>query len=181
LNTKGQVYAAISREQLENGSSARSGDPSGWFNEDICPAPEFRIGARTMSEQEVLDLVQQWATAELKEDADTLGELLAEDFNGIGPLGFVLTKQQWTGRYRGGDLHNTAFDVVDAQVRLYGDTAVVVGVQKQETSFQGHDTGGEFRLTLVAVRRDGGWSVANIQLSGPLGPPPGMPPSFKKD
>ena len=134
-----------------------------------------------MSEQEVLDLVQRWAAAELDEDADGLGELLAEDFTGIGPLGFVLTKQQWAGRYRGGELKNTAFEVKDPQVRLYGDSAVVVGVQKQETSFQGHDTGGEFRLGLVATKQDGRWVVAGVQLSGPLGPPPSMPPNFKKN
>ena len=133
-----------------------------------------------MSEQEVLDLVQSWAAAELGEDADGLGELLADDFTGIGPLGFVLTKQQWAGRYRGGELHNTAFEVKEPQVRLYGDTAIVVGVQKQETSFKGHDTGGEFRLGLVAAKQDGRWLVAGVQLSGPLGPPPAMPPNFKK-
>ncbi|MGH3760838.1 nuclear transport factor 2 family protein [Actinophytocola sp.] len=133
-----------------------------------------------MSEQEVLDLVKRWATAELNEDADALGGLLADDFTGIGPLGFVLTKQRWTGRYRGGELKNSEFEVVDAQVRAYGDTAVVVGVQKQETTFAGNDTGGQFRLTLVAVRRDAGWVIANLQLSGPLGPPPSMPPNFKQ-
>lgn len=134
-----------------------------------------------MSETEVLELVKRWAAAELDEDADTLGDLLADDFTGIGPIGFVLTKQQWTGRYRGGELKNAEFEVLEPQVRTYGDTAVVVGVQKQETSFQGHDTGGSFRLTLVAVRQDGRWRVANIQLSGPLGPPPGAPPNFKRD
>jgi len=132
-----------------------------------------------MSEKEVLDLVQRWADAELAEDADGLGGLLTEDFNGIGPLGFVLTKQQWTGRYRGGGLTNSAFEVLEPAVRVYGDTAVVVGTQKQETSFQGHDTGGSFRLTLIAVNGEAGWTVANIQLSGPLGPPPQMPPNFK--
>jgi len=134
-----------------------------------------------MSENDVLDLVQRWVKAELAEDADGLGGLLTEDFNGIGPLGFVLTKQQWTGRYRGGGLTNSAFEVLEPSVRVYGDTAVVVGAQKQETSFQGHDTGGSFRLTLIAVKGDAGWAVANIQLSGPLGPPPQMPPNFKKD
>ena len=129
---------------------------------------------------DVLDLVTRWAEAELGEDATTLEGLLAEDFTGIGPLGFVLTKEQWTGRYRGGDLKNTEFAVLDPQVRSYGDTAVVVGVQQQQNSYQGHDSGGQFRLTLVAVKQAGGWVIANIQLSGPLGPPPGAPPNFKQ-
>lgn len=134
-----------------------------------------------MSDAGILDLVGRWAAAELTGDADALSGLLVDDFVGIGPLGFVLTKQQWAGRYRGGELKNSAFDVVEPQVRTYGDTAVVVGVQQQETTFQGNDTGGKFRLTLIAVRRGDGWAVAQVQLSGPLGPPPAMPPNFKKD
>lgn len=133
-----------------------------------------------MSDQEVLDLVTRWVDAELNEDAEGLDKLLADEFSGIGPLGFVLTKQQWAGRYRGGELKNNAFEVLDPQVKQFGDTAVVLGVQKQETTFQGHDTGGQFRLGLVAVKGADGWSIANIQLSGPLGPPPGAPPNFKQ-
>ena len=133
-----------------------------------------------MSEQDVLDLVQRWADAELKGDADGLGQLLADDFAAIGPLGFVLNKQQWAGRYRGGELKNSAFDVKDPQVRIYGDVAVTVATQEQQTTYQDHDTSGAFRLTVVAVKSDSGWLLVNIQLSGPLGPPPGAPPNFKR-
>ncbi|HEY7598041.1 MAG TPA: nuclear transport factor 2 family protein [Actinophytocola sp.] len=133
-----------------------------------------------MSDQEVLDLVKRWAEAELNGDSGSLDSMLVEDFTGIGPLGFVLTKQQWSGRFAGG-LKNSAFEVVDPQVRTYGDTAVVTAVQKQETSFQGHDTSGDFRLGMVVVKGDGGWAIAGIQLSGPLGAPPAAPPTFKQD
>ncbi len=36
----------------------------------------------------VLDLVRRWAAAEQQNDAG----LLADDFAGVGPLGFVLTR-----------------------------------------------------------------------------------------
>lgn len=139
-------------------------------------------GAReSMSDNEILDLVQRWAAAELGEDADSLEQLLTDDFTGIGPLGFVLTRQQWVGRYRGGgDVKNSAFEVLEPQVKVYGDAALVVGVQKQETTYQDHDLGGQFRLGLVAAKQDGRWLVAGIQLSGPLGPPPATPPNFKQ-
>lgn len=35
--------------------------------------------------QEILDLVRRWAEVELRGDVDACGELLAEDFLGIGP------------------------------------------------------------------------------------------------
>src|SRR6266511_2712519 len=62
-------------------------------------------GAPTVSEQEVLDLVQRWAEVELRGDADAYGDLLAPDFIGVGPVGFVLTRDQWAERHRG-DLKN---------------------------------------------------------------------------
>jgi ketosteroid isomerase-like protein len=120
---------------------------------------------------EVLDLVRRWAAAEQRNDAGLLDGLLADDFVGVGPLGFVLSRQQWLARFRDG-LENRAFAVEDPQARDYGTAAVVVGVQAQETSFQGADNSGRFRLTLVAVRQAGRWLVAGVHI-GPLQRPAG--------
>lgn len=126
-----------------------------------------------MSEQEVLDLVKRYAAAELNGDAGAYDDLVTEDFHGIGPVGFVLNKQQWVGRLA--NVKNDAFEVKDATVRVYGDAAVVVGVQDQTTTVMGRDTSGQFRLTLAAVKQDGKWVIANAQLSGPLRAPEEMP------
>jgi ketosteroid isomerase-like protein len=123
---------------------------------------------------EVLDLVRAWAEAEQRNDAGALDGLLADDFVGVGPLGFVLDRQQWLDRF-GNGLENRSFAVQDPQVREYGTAAVVVGVLAQETSWQGTDNSGRFRLTLVAVRLAGRWLLANAHigmLQTPAGPPP---------
>jgi uncharacterized protein (TIGR02246 family) len=120
----------------------------------------------------VLDLVEGWAEAEQRNDAQALDGLLADDFVGVGPAGFVLGRQQWLGRF-GNGLENRSFAVEDAQVRDYGTAAVVVGVLAQETSFQGRDNSGRFRLTLVAVRPADRWLLANVHigmLQNPGGP-----------
>jgi ketosteroid isomerase-like protein len=122
---------------------------------------------------DVLDLVGHWAAAEQDNDAEALDKLLAGDFVGVGPLGFVLDRDQWLVRFDNG-LENRAFAVEDPQVRDYGTAAVVVGVLAQETSFQGRDNSGRFRLTLVAVRPDDRWLLANAHvgmLQQPAGPP----------
>ena len=123
---------------------------------------------------EVLDLVRAWAEAEQRNDAGALDALLADDFVGVGPLGFVLDRQQWLDRF-GNGLENRWFAVQDPQVRDYGTAAVVVGVLAQETSWQGTDNSGRFRLTLVAVRPADRWLLANAHigmLQTPGGPPP---------
>jgi ketosteroid isomerase-like protein len=122
---------------------------------------------------EILDLVRRWAAAEQDNDPGLLDDVLADDFHGVGPAGFVLDRPQWLARF-GNGLQNRAFAVEDAQVRDYGAAAVVVGVLAQETSFQGADNSGRFRVTVVAVRPADRWLLANVHI-GPL--QPAGPPS----
>lgn len=137
-----------------------------------------------MSRTEILDLVRRWADAERTGDVAAYDDLLAEDFLGIGPVGFALPAKAWVDRHRGG-LTNHEFEVLDPQVRLFGDTAdgadtadtaIVHGEQKQRATARGHDASGSFRVALVVVRQEGRWRIAHIQLSGPLrdaaAPPP---------
>lgn len=123
------------------------------------------------TEQEIRRLDERWAEAEQRGDTAALAELTTEDFTLVGPLGFVLDRQQCLERYRSGDLATTVLDWRDAHVRDYGDCAVSVGVHSQKGSYRGNPIDGEFRSTHIAVRRDGRWLLAGIQLS-PIGAPP---------
>lgn len=118
---------------------------------------------RTVHDSEALG--QDWAAAEQRGDATALEPMLADDFVAIGPRGFMLTKQQWLGRYASGDLRHKSLTWDDVQVRAYGDAAVATGVQAQTGTYQGHDVGGRFRGTHVFVRQDGRWQLAGLHLS----------------
>jgi ketosteroid isomerase-like protein len=124
------------------------------------------------TEQQVLDLGRRWAEAELAADVATLGTLMDDAFVGVGPLGFVLDKPQWLGPRRSGDLKVTAFDWLDPSVRVFGDTAVVIGTQVQQATFQGQDASGQFRVTQVVTRTGDGWTLAGMHLSPIAQPPP---------
>ena len=118
-----------------------------------------------MAMEELEKLLNEFAEAELNEDTEFLQEFLAEDFVGIGPLGFTLTKAQWLARYAAGDLKNEAFELKDLNTRFYEDAAIVVGLETTKSSYRGNPAGGDFRVTLVCVRQNGEWRLANSQLS----------------
>jgi hypothetical protein len=81
-------------------------------------------------EQKLEKSLNEFIQAETNADADVLDGLLANDFVGIGPLGFLLTKEQWLARYRNGDLQNTKFEITDLQTRIYGKLSIKAGSQK---------------------------------------------------
>jgi ketosteroid isomerase-like protein len=131
-----------------------------------------------MSEQsddnnrEILDLHERWAEAELRADVETLDSLLDGSFLAVGPLGFVLTKEQWLDRHKTGDLKYSAFESTDAGVRRYGDAAIIVAVQSQKATYRGNPVPGDkFRVTLIVVRQNSAWLIAGIHLS-PIAQPP---------
>ncbi|MGW4486327.1 nuclear transport factor 2 family protein [Amycolatopsis sp. NPDC004368] len=121
--------------------------------------------------EEITDWGARWVAAETAGDVETLGALATEDFELVGPLGFVLDRAQWLNRYGPGGLVTHELDWREVAVREHGDTAIVVGVHDQKASHQGNAVDGRFRSTHVLVREDGRWRVAGMHLS-PIGAPP---------
>jgi uncharacterized protein (TIGR02246 family) len=116
---------------------------------------------------QVRELVERWRRAEASNDGEDLGRLLSDDFVGVGPRGWRRTKQQWTGRYTSGTVVNTRFDLDDVDVRSYGDAAVVVAAQRQDSRNGASDASGQFRCTIVTVRTAGEWLIAGLHI-GPF-------------
>jgi ketosteroid isomerase-like protein len=125
---------------------------------------------KTEIEREVRDVGRRWADAELRGDAEAMAPLLAGDFLLVGPLGFMLNKEQYLGSRRSGDLVHESLEWEDGGVRVYGPAAVVVGVQTQRSTFQGRDASGRFRVTQILARPAGRWVLAGLHYS-PIAPP----------
>lgn len=99
--------------------------------------------------QHVLDIVKRWRHAELAGDPAELARLLADDFIGIGPLGWERTKAQWLDKYRNGAVRNDAFELSDIQTRALGSSTLVVIRQMQRGVNGNVITSGEFRFSLT--------------------------------
>ena len=73
--------------------------------------------------EHVRKLAEDWATAELTGDDVELGKMLADNFAGVGPRGFILTKTQWIQRIQSG-LKYQALHLHEIDVHPYENAAL---------------------------------------------------------
>src|SRR5215217_4211544 len=103
--------------------------------------------------QKITELGEDWAAAELRGNTSSLRGILADDFIGVGPRGFMLTRDQWLSRHDLGSLRYESFGLDEVEVRLYGDAAVMVCRQSAVGAYEGEngrfDLNEQFRATLV--------------------------------
>jgi hypothetical protein len=107
----------------------------------------------------VLNLVQTWLNAESQGDSATLDRLIADDFMGTAPGGNILNKRDIVPPAGEERPRMPASHVKDSVVRLYGETAVVMGSAAYETLDQPG-----FRFTLVFLNRGQGWQMIAAHL-----------------
>jgi ketosteroid isomerase-like protein len=125
--------------------------------------------------EEIAAFLAAWSAAERNADTAFLDDHLTDDFVGVGPLGFALSKADWRARHETGDLTYDAFDVDEIQPRVYCDTAVVV-TRHTAIGADGDDPIPEaVRATLVLLRDEGDWRLASVHFSFIAGTP-GAPP-----
>jgi ketosteroid isomerase-like protein len=120
---------------------------------------------------DIMTTGQRWAAAESSGDVEALAELVTEDVRVVGPVGFVLERPQYLGRYQGGFApESVRWD--DVSVRDYGDTAVTIATVTQRASYGGQRADGQFRVVHVFVREAERTRIANVQYSMIGGPSP---------
>ncbi len=73
------------------------------------------------TEETLTNLAGNWVTAEKRRDITFLDRLLTNNFVGIGPRGFILTKAEWLQRLRSGDLKYESLNWDDVQVHIYSE------------------------------------------------------------
>jgi ketosteroid isomerase-like protein len=66
-------------------------------------------------------------------------------------------------RFSSGDLKHSVIEDKDTHVYVYGETAMVTGLEHLEGSYKGHAGRFDLRFTNVFVHPDGRWQIVRHQ------------------
>jgi ketosteroid isomerase-like protein len=116
--------------------------------------------ASPKAEDQVVQLERDWLAADAKGDVAGLRRIIADDFIGNSPDGHVLSKSDIVPQ--GGGPGGFAGATPGAtSVRVFGDTAVLMGSIKTAAAPQSKD----MRVTLVCQKRPQGWQMIAAHLA----------------
>lgn len=113
---------------------------------------------------EFSSLLQEWATAIVANDPETIGVFAEDDWVMVGEGG-IFPREQFLAAVASGEItHDTmSFDVHD--VRIHGAVAVVVARGKNSGTYKGEPFQLDEWVSEVFVRRDEGWKCTLTHLT----------------
>jgi ketosteroid isomerase-like protein len=116
-------------------------------------------------EQALIKIQHDWAKARIKGDSSYTRRLEAENCTVVWPDGSIVNKREDL-KSMTGDIGFTEFQIDDLQVRLYGDTGIVVG-QGTIKAHEGQQNllGGKFVWTDTFMKQNGEWKVVASQVT----------------
>ena len=127
------------------------------------------------SDQQILDtttseiskLLERFAQAQRLSDLDALWELLTDDFKLVGPLGFVVPKEQWLEQFHSGALQieSLEWDEIDIRTHAYVNFAIAIGKLTQAATYAQNPSDGQFRVTAIAIGHGTTWHLAGLHYS----------------
>ena len=113
--------------------------------------------------EQVLVAEREWLLAHLHLDIPALERLMDSDYLQIDAGGDALDKEQVLASFRSGERHWDEAHSDEHHVRVYGNTAVVVGRWRARGENAARPFDYQARFVSVWVRRDGEWRMVSDQ------------------
>ena len=116
-------------------------------------------------EDELLRIEEAFAEAIVRNDLESMGRLVADDWVVIDPNGEIVDRTRFFEVIKSGALTHDTMDSEDFRVRVYGDSAVVTAITSTKGKFMGEEFITRERATDVLVRREGRWQCVLTHLT----------------
>jgi ketosteroid isomerase-like protein len=116
--------------------------------------------------EEFTKIEEGWNEAWMKKDVKALDLLYATEYIHTDENGKLINKKQDIDDVASGSFKFLSPSVLsDIKVNLYGNMAVVNGINSMKATYNGKDISGKYRFTDVFVKRDGRWQCVSSQAS----------------
>jgi len=115
------------------------------------------------SQQELTGLLNKMVEAAKKNDTTVFDRILADDFIETNADGLMFDKAQVLAALP--QITLSSYELDEVKSRFFGDTALMTFRQSSKGKFQGQDFSGEYRETLVWVKRDERWQIVAAHVS----------------
>ena len=116
-------------------------------------------------EDELLRIEEAFAEAIVRNDRESIGRLVADDWVVIDPNGEIVDRTRFFEVIKSGALTHDTMDSEDFRVRVHGDSAVVTAITSTKGKFMGEEFITRERATDVFVRREGRWQCVLTHLT----------------
>jgi ketosteroid isomerase-like protein len=125
--------------------------------------PDF-TAVTSNDEHTLKQLEQDWLDAYRDGDTNKMGKILGDDFVGRWADGSVGTKEEQLRTIRTGEDRHSSNHLDECNVRIYGNTAIVTGIQTEQSVLDGRDGSGTYSYTDVFVKRGGRWQIVASEI-----------------
>ena len=105
----------------------------------------------------ITKMEQDWAVAFVKKDAAAMFSMGTGDCLLAYSTGELVTLKQLSADVKSGVLTVKSMHVDDLKVRVYGDSAVVFGLETEKSQYKGKDSSGQYRFVDTWLKRNGQW------------------------
>jgi ketosteroid isomerase-like protein len=113
-------------------------------------------------EQHVRQLNDDWVKALMRGDAETLDQIMADDFFFTYPLEGD-DKTQFIADVTSGDLKIEHISREQVNVRVLGSTAILTARDSATWIYHGRELSGQYKIIKVFTERGGRWQLCAIQ------------------
>jgi ketosteroid isomerase-like protein len=104
----------------------------------------------------------EWVAALVQRDTDTLARIMAPDCVFTYPLEGDGT-EQFIADVKSGDLAVESLTRDNVEVRVFGQAAMLTGLDTTDWVYRGHAISGYYRTINLYAERDGRWQLVAIQ------------------
>ncbi len=118
--------------------------------------------SKLKTEQILRELNEEWCSALVKRDGETLDRIMAKDFFFAYPMEGD-DKDQFISDVVSGDVRVDHLHRENIAVRIWGSTAVLTGKDSATWFYKGRDFSGHYKIINVYCHLDGRWQLCSIQ------------------